>query len=187
MWNGHTVLGEENHWDVGRSRIYKCVENLYMDVQYKEMSIRKLAILSSLNYQSDTVAIASLYTCNVLDNISSTPEFDLNISVLHSLFCVGFFLCDFVCKPFYFREPCYKPYRTTFNASLIFMPEKLHQCNPLRSRIFFDIALFRNIQTIQELPDIFVSYSANLLDIRGALGDVLERIATQLKLILLVL
>ncbi len=37
------------------------------------------------------------------------------------------------------------------------------------------------------LPDILVSYSADLLDVRRALRDVLEGVAVQLQLILLVL
>jgi hypothetical protein len=82
--------------------------------------------------------------------------------------------------------------------------------------VFVNVALLRNIQTVQELyhiksancshksitqrgilrlkkllcpyfPNILVSYSANLLDIRRALGDILERVTGQLQLILLVL
>jgi hypothetical protein len=83
--------------------------------------------------------------------------------------------------------------------------------------VFVNVALLRNVQTVQELyhiksanyshksitphsillqfkkllcpylPNILVSYSANLLDIRCALGDILERVARQLQLILLVL
>ena len=43
------------------------------------------------------------------------------------------------------------------------------------------------LEELSYLPDILVSHSADLLDVGGGLGNVLEGVATQLQLILLVL
>lgn len=50
-----------------------------------------------------------------------------------------------------------------------------------------DVAFFRDVQTVQELSDILISYSANLLDVGGGLGDVFEGVSGKDKLILDVL
>jgi hypothetical protein len=42
-------------------------------------------------------------------------------------------------------------------------------------------------EELSYLPDILVSHSADLLDVGGGLGNVLEGVASQLQLILLVL
>jgi hypothetical protein len=43
-----------------------------------------------------------------------------------------------------------------------------------RSRIFVNVAPLRHVQTVQELSDILVTDFADLLDIGGALGDILK-------------
>lgn len=48
-----------------------------------------------------------------------------------------------------------------------------------------DIALLRHVDTVKELSDILVSNLAALLDIRRALGDILNGVAAKDKLILL--
>jgi len=40
--------------------------------------------------------------------------------------------------------------------------------------LLLDVALLRHVQTVQELSDILVADAADLLDVGGALGDVLE-------------
>ena len=50
-----------------------------------------------------------------------------------------------------------------------------------------DVAPLRNVKTIQELSDILVADTADLLDVGGALGDVLEAVSGELELILDVL
>jgi len=57
---------------------------------------------------------------------------------------------------------------------------------PILLRGFLNIALLRNVQTVQELPNILVAHSADLLDICRTLGNILERVTEQLQLILLV-
>lgn len=60
--------------------------------------------------------------------------------------------------------------------------------HPYPANLFLDdVTFLRDVQTIQELSDILVSNSADLLNIGGALRDVLERVTEQLELILLVL
>jgi hypothetical protein len=49
------------------------------------------------------------------------------------------------------------------------------------------VALLRDVETVQELPDILVPHPANLLDVRSALRDSLERVTEKDQLILLVL
>jgi len=56
-----------------------------------------------------------------------------------------------------------------------------------RLRVLDDVTALRHVQTVQELSDILVADLADLLDIGGTLGDVLERVSGQLELILLVL
>lgn len=54
----------------------------------------------------------------------------------------------------------------------------------LDSRLCLDnVAPLRHVQTVQELSDILVADLADLLDIGGALGDILE--ALQILLVLL--
>lgn len=43
-----------------------------------------------------------------------------------------------------------------------------------RQRLLLDVAPLRHVQTVQELSDILVADAADLLDVGGALGDVLE-------------
>lgn len=45
-----------------------------------------------------------------------------------------------------------------------------------RLRVLNDVAALRHVQTVQELSDILVADLADLLDIGGTLGDVLERL-----------
>ena len=45
-----------------------------------------------------------------------------------------------------------------------------------RLRVVNDVAALRHVQTVQELSDILVADLADLLDIGGTLGDVLERL-----------
>lgn len=51
-------------------------------------------------------------------------------------------------------------------------------------RISADVAALRDVQTVQELPNILVPHSARLLDVGGGLRDVLEGVARQLQLVL---
>lgn len=80
-----------------------------------------------------------------------------------------------------FGAPCY----VTCKATLMPLTTDIENMPPAARLFLYKVALFRNIQTIQELPDILVSYSANLLDVGGALRDVLEGISEQDELILL--
>lgn len=50
-----------------------------------------------------------------------------------------------------------------------------------------NVAPLRNVQTVQELSDILVANTADLLDVGGALGDVLEAVSGELELVLDVL
>jgi hypothetical protein len=50
-----------------------------------------------------------------------------------------------------------------------------------------NVAPLRNVETVQELSDILVAYAAGLLDVGGALGDVLDAVSGELKLVLDVL
>jgi len=62
--------------------------------------------------------------------------------------------------------------------------------SPSRARslgLLLHVALLGHVHAVQELTDILVSDSADLLDVGGGLGDVLERVAKQDELILLVL
>lgn len=45
-----------------------------------------------------------------------------------------------------------------------------------RLRVVNDVAALRHVQTVQELSDILVADLADLLNIGGTLGDVLERL-----------
>jgi hypothetical protein len=45
-----------------------------------------------------------------------------------------------------------------------------------RLRVLNDVAALRHVQTVQELSDILVADLADLLDIGGTLGDILERL-----------
>ena len=45
-----------------------------------------------------------------------------------------------------------------------------------RLRVVNDVTALRHVQTVQELSDILVADLADLLDIGGTLGDVLERL-----------
>lgn len=45
-----------------------------------------------------------------------------------------------------------------------------------RLRVLNDVAALRHVQTVQELSDILVADLADLLNIGGTLGDVLERL-----------
>lgn len=54
--------------------------------------------------------------------------------------------------------------------------------------LFLDnVGALRHVDTVQELSDILVSYTADLLDVGGGLGDGFEGVARQLELILDVL
>jgi hypothetical protein len=46
-----------------------------------------------------------------------------------------------------------------------------------RLRVLDDVTALRHVQTVQELSDILVADLADLLDIGGTLGDVLERLS----------
>lgn len=50
-----------------------------------------------------------------------------------------------------------------------------------------DVAPLRNVETVQELSDILVANTADLLDVGGTLGDVLDAVSGELELILDVL
>lgn len=56
-----------------------------------------------------------------------------------------------------------------------------------RLRLLNNVALLRNVETVQEFSDILVSYSADLLDVGGGLGDVFERVSGKGELVLDVL
>lgn len=45
-----------------------------------------------------------------------------------------------------------------------------------RLRVLNDVAALRHVQTVQELSDILVADLADLLNVGGTLGDVLERL-----------
>jgi hypothetical protein len=45
-----------------------------------------------------------------------------------------------------------------------------------RLRVLDDVAALRHVQTVQELSDILVADLADLLNVGGTLGDVLERL-----------
>lgn len=50
-----------------------------------------------------------------------------------------------------------------------------------------DVGALRHVNTVQELTDILVSYTADLLDVGGGLRDGFERVSGELELILDVL
>ena len=56
-----------------------------------------------------------------------------------------------------------------------------------RLLVLHDVPTFRHVQAVQELPDILVPDAADLLDVGGTLGHVLEGVAGDLELILDVL
>ena len=45
-----------------------------------------------------------------------------------------------------------------------------------RLRVLDNVAALRHVQTVQELSDILVADLADLLNVGGTLGDVLERL-----------
>ena len=47
-----------------------------------------------------------------------------------------------------------------------------------------NVTSLTHIQAVQELPDILVSHSADLLDVGGGLGNGFEAVASELQLIL---
>lgn len=53
--------------------------------------------------------------------------------------------------------------------------------------ILNDVTPLRNVQTVQELPNILVPHPAYLLDVGSALRNVLKRVSSDLELILHVL
>lgn len=53
--------------------------------------------------------------------------------------------------------------------------------------LLHNVAPLAHVQTVQELTDILVPHTADLLDVGGALRDVLEVVTGQLDLVLLVL
>jgi len=60
-----------------------------------------------------------------------------------------------------------------------------YRFSPLR--VFLNVRSLGDVDTVQKLSDILVTDTADLLDISGGLGDVLERDTSELNLILLVL
>lgn len=59
------------------------------------------------------------------------------------------------------------------------MPVKETRTRHERS-LFLDVAPLRHVQTVQELPDILVADSANLLDVGGTLRYILEALRREL-------
>lgn len=53
--------------------------------------------------------------------------------------------------------------------------------------LFNNVTPLRHVQTVQELSDILVADTADLLDVGGALGDVLDAVSGELELVLDVL
>lgn len=54
------------------------------------------------------------------------------------------------------------------------MPVKETRTPIHRLRLLLNVAPLRHVQTVQELPDILVADTADLLDVGGALGNILE-------------
>ena len=54
------------------------------------------------------------------------------------------------------------------------MPVKESSRTPAYYRLLLDVAALRDVKTVQELSDILVADLADLLDVGGRLGNILE-------------